>query len=989
MKILEDLRFDELPLKWNQFNLSSFSKKKVLYNYQIKALKRLVKTLFIYYEDLDDFKEKEKLRINLNRKKELFKRYQKNGLNEDIDIKIASTNRRLFKLLEKNYSLEENKIEYYNFINRISFWMATGSGKSLIIIKLIEILKDLIDRKEIPDYDVLFLTYRDDLIEQFKNLVEEFNNSENAIKIIFKDLREYPEIKKFGISSTEQEFLVYYYRSDNLSYQQKQKVIDFRNYNNRGKWFLILDEAHKGDKEESIRQQIYSIFCKNGFLFNFSATFTDIRDKITCAFEFNLGSFIKSGYGKHIYLLKQEIRAFKKEEDFNLQEKQKIVIKSLVLLTYIKEFSNKIHDINHHLYHKPLILTLVHTVNVKDADLILFFRELSKLSRGKFKKGIIEDSKKELINELKKEPHLFFEQNKEFYFDEDIFKKINFKSILSCVFNSKTSGEIEVLRRLSTTKEIAFKLKTSEEPFALIKIGDIMSWLRSELKDYNIQESFQSESYFKVLNNRKSSINLLMGSQSFYEGWDSNRPNIINFINIGKSRTSKKYILQSIGRGVRIEPLKDERKRLINLYNSKIIPNKNIDQSIIDRIQDLVKPLETLLIFATDRESIRSIIEDLNIQKSRIERSHLPILRKNNTIDKIKLYIPNFKESEHLLIEEKEIKFEINKKELNLVRKYFDYIQDDIIILLEFSTQPRNIKLIRDFIKEDKNFKFVEKEVYSTELLIQKLLDFSNLKFKGVDEIKLLNNEISHYKNMELYLENSSNLKKLSSRITNVVNYPKELKNLMSKFKQNLISLDEYNKKFKSLNEKESLLIESQKISIIYFNNHFYNPIILEKPEEDSLINYSVNIKSEINFIEDLEEYVNLTNNSFEKFDYWFFSKLNEHCDNIHIPYYDENINKIREFYPDFIFWFIKNNKMTILFIDPKGTEHMNWIDKLNGYKFLFEKDGKVKQFNKNNLTVEIRLLFRTEDITRIQSRFPNYSKYWFEEIEDIYDCLK
>ena len=53
----------------------------------------------------------------------------------------------------------------------------------------------------------------------------------------------------------------------------------------------------------------------------------------------------------------------------------------------------------------------------------------------------------------------------------------------------------------------------------------------------------------------KSDITILMGSRAFFESWDSNRPNVINFINIGTSAEAKKFITQSIGRGVRIEPL--------------------------------------------------------------------------------------------------------------------------------------------------------------------------------------------------------------------------------------------------------------------------------------------------------------------------------------------------------------------------------------------------------------------------------------------------
>lgn len=70
-----------------------------------------------------------------------------------------------------------------------------------------------------------------------------------------------------------------------------------------------------------------------------------------------------------------------------------------------------------------------------------------------------------------------------------------------------------------------------------------------------LSESFENESYFKNLNNSLD-INILMGSRSFYEGWDSNRPNVLLFINIGTGNDAKKFVMQSVGRGIRIEPLK-------------------------------------------------------------------------------------------------------------------------------------------------------------------------------------------------------------------------------------------------------------------------------------------------------------------------------------------------------------------------------------------------------------------------------------------------
>ncbi|MBC7319903.1 restriction endonuclease subunit R, partial [bacterium] len=355
---------------------------------------------------------------------------------------------------------------------------------------------------------------------------------------------------------------------------------------------ILLDEAHKGDREESKRQHIYSILSRNGFLFNSSATFTDPRDIVSCVYEFNLSSFIESGYGKHIGILKQEIRAFRDEEDYTGEEKQKIVLKSLILLTYIKKIYEDIRKVQTALYHKPLLLTLVNEVNTKDADLKLFFREIEKIGKGNIDRSVFREALEELWDELKDGITPLFENGFKIEIDEDLFKGITVQDVLNYVYNSTSTGDIEVLKRPSTQKELAFKLKTSDRSFALIKIGDVTQWLKDELEGYEIQEGYESEGFFENLNREDSEINILMGSRGFYEGWDSNRPNIINFINIGTGVEAKKFILQSVGRGVRIEPVKGRRKRLLELYNAG-----EIERELYIQLKDKVTPIESLFIF--------------------------------------------------------------------------------------------------------------------------------------------------------------------------------------------------------------------------------------------------------------------------------------------------------------------------------------------------------------------------------------------------------
>ncbi|MEO0118876.1 MAG: DEAD/DEAH box helicase family protein, partial [candidate division WOR-3 bacterium] len=861
-------------------------------------------------------------------------------------INLDKKKSNIYELLKDYYSIQNGKIPYSNFINRASFWMATGSGKSLIIIKLIQILAKLIEIKEIPPYDILFLTHRDDLIEQLKKHIDEFNSS-NETKIYLRELKEYPEVKRsshlFGIT-------VFYYRSDNLSDEQKEKIIDFRNYDNDGKWYIFLDEAHRGDKEESKRQHIYSILSRNGFVFNFSATFTDPRDIITCAFEFNLSSFINSGYGKHITILKQEIRAFQNKEDYNDVEKQKIVLKSLILLTYVKKFYKEIKNIKSDLYHNPLLLTLVNSVNTENADLKLFFDELVKIGKKEIDNNVYGEAINELCEELKKEPEFIFEDGEKIKIEENTFKNITIDDVLNYVYNSQTGGEIEVIKNRSNNKELAFKLKTSNKPFALIKIGDISEWLKG-LAGYEVQERFEEESFFENLNSEESTINILMGSRSFYEGWDSNRPNVINFINIGMGDDARKFILQSVGRGVRIEPIKGKRKRLIHLYNQK-----EIDENSFNDVKDKILPLETLFIFGTNRDALYKVIQELQEEKKKENETQIslsvnPVVKKN----KYTLLIPVYESTNNSFLKNNnQVKFEISNEDFEMLKKFIEFIEDDRILLMRYNTEPVKIKLLRERLKNKNNFNSSEKSFKNVDLLIQRFFDYLSVIPEKFKEFKELEEEIKHFKNIKVYLKNINDINQIQGKIENVKNHP---------------------------NSKE----EFEKIRIKYVANHYYIPLILSDDEKVNYISHIIRTKSEVDFINNLETYLQNNNNKLGDFEWWMFSKIDESLDEVYIPYYNPNTNKISRFYPDFIFWFKKDNNYTILFVDPKGTEYTSGYRKIDGYKELFEENGKEKVFNYNGLQVKVKLLLRTKGVSNV---LKEYKKYWFDNIEELLNHL-
>lgn len=966
--MIGDIKFEDLPANWTSFDLSKFSKDKELWDYQQQAVINAIKALWKYYEDFREYQIRESLEVNQERKQELLRWYQDNGLEQDLSLKVDKRKRDIYSILTEYYPEVDDKISYEHFINRMCFWMATGSGKTLVIIKLIQVLKRLIELGEVPAYDMLILTYRDDLITQLKRHIDEFNYANTEIHIDLKELKDYANVKNQRVLFKDTDITVFYYRSDNLSDEQKEKIIDFKNYDNDGKWFVFLDEAHKGDKEESKRQHIYSILSRNGFLFNSSATFADPRDVVTTVCNFNLERFINSGYGKHISIMQQEIRAFRSHEDYSGEEKQKIVLKSLISLTYVKKAYEQIRKTRSNLYHNPLLLTLVNSVSKEDADLKLFFREIEKIGKGLVEESLFESALNELWGELKLEPEFIFESGEKITTDEAIFKAINREDILNYVYNSYTSGEIEILIRPSNRQELAFKLKTSDKPFALVKIGDISGWLKEGLSGYEINEKFEDESFFENLNNDESDINILMGSRSFYEGWDSNRPNVMNYINIGTGQDAVKFILQSVGRGVRIEPVKNKRKRLLSLYNAN-----EIDKVLFDAIKTTVQPIETLLIFGTNRYALQTVIEQL--KKTREGEKEISLFVNPESMD-FDLLVPAYRLVDTPTLRHQS-KFPVSDKEFNLLADFFEYVPDDRTLLMRYNTDPAGTELLRRKLSKRSSFGTGSKEYGNADLLIQRIFDYFNVIPEEVECIKGLEDEIKHFRNIKVYLED---IKEIQRKIERVKDYPVEKQKLKEQFDK--MTPDEVLEKAQKLKGEESFEFHQKRLRIKYIANHYYLPLILSDNEKVDYISHIIKTPSEVRFIDDLEHYLDKDSNKFKQFDQWLFSKIDETLDDVYIPYYNPNNNRISYFYPDFIFWLRKATDYHIIFVDPKGTEHVNAYRKIGGYRELFEKDDEERTFNHNGFKVTIGLLLVPDDISKT---LPEYQKYWLEDFDSMF----
>jgi hypothetical protein len=891
----------------SEFDLNKFSSNISLFTYQQEALKNIIAILDLYYSD----------------KVKLKNYYELKGFNED-------------KFKKENLTIKK-------ILNRASFWMATGSGKSIVMIKLIEVLYQLSSKNYIDKNDILILAPTNKILKQVKEHIIEFNKYSN-FTLELNSLKDYEKIKNEKNLFTTDSINIFYYRSDlidnesNVSKKIDGKRLNYENYLNNGKWYIILDEAHKGKDELSAKKNYYNEMAKNGFIFNFSATFVDNIDKISTIYNFNLAKFNEAGYGKNIKVIDEEFKGFNKskiKEEFNPDDKKDIILKSCILFSAIKKSYKLLKDIDESLYHNPLMITVANTVNIKNADLKLYF--LSLLEIAKEKPDNFEKLKDELSNKLNNNNRYIFGDEIVTQKFIDFIDDISYKDILEYVFNSDSSGVIEC-KRTSLKDELIFKIKTSSksQDFAMLKISDVKNWSNGILYGYDISEDIEDISYFDTINEKDSTINILMGSKIFSEGWDSNRPNIINFLNIG-SANAKKYVMQTIGRGVRVEPIPNSRKRVQNLSYKELEKLNNKEQILKNG-----NALESLFIFATSKKDIDSIFQELPDKEEQFE--------KLNGIDKISktkipLFIPKYRQK----IEKQNIKYNFPKTEYIRVKEFIikSSLNTILMNMVGVSSSKDLIKSTIDKLTFKDETKYFTLNGYDDsgidELnLINKIDKFFNAKLQDIDEFVELSDEIKHYKDIKVNMAKVTKSQKediendIKNSKTSIEDREAYLDEQFDKGKITLDELMEQTQKLGSKSVKKNKLLEIKNLK-----KHFYTPILMKDKKENDFFRNIINEKSEIEFINNLEEYLEKDNNKLTTYDNWYFSKIQQVIDNIYIPYIDYEKSQVAKFYPDFIFWLKKDDKYIIKFIDPKGLNQgvYKTKNKIEGFEKIFIND--------------------------------------------------
>ncbi len=517
---------------------------------------------------------------------------------------------------------------------------------------------------------------------------------------------------------------------------------------------------------------------------------------------------------------------------------------------------------------------------------------------------------------------------------------MDFKGLKEEVFYA-SNGHIEVIINPKNNQEIAFKLNTSDKVFCLIRIGDITEWICEKLKSVKVVSknlSFKEESYFSQID--KSSINILVGSRTFDTGWDSTRPSVILFLNIGLDDDAKKLVKQSFGRGVRIESVKNQRQRLAYL---------DIDKAIKKDLKPHAAMLETLFVIATKSESVKAI---LDLKEESSDPSWCEVELEKTPIEHALLFVPCYQEKSIKATDLQSGSFKMSAKNFKDLKEYFHLMSEKHFILKHEIYDPKDYMQFKDLIQTKRfeiELNWHYKDLDDLISILKKRL-YLNQKVPK-DEFNALDNEkIVHFKRVKVKADK----------------------------KEELIQTIQEVKEYAPLDtekHKQNKTFEVGGAELLKLKEHYYTPLI--KAKNCDWLKHVVKVESESDF---LEELLKITETLQENYDFWAFSKIDEHLDNLFIPYFNSATE--RKFFPDFIFWLQKGGTQIICFIDPKGTEHTSSLRKADWYKELF-KDKIFNPKDDPNLKIKVVLKFYGN-----KDKVPDdYRNYWIKkgELKDFF----
>ena len=465
-------------------------------------------------------------------------------------------------------------------LKKLAFWMATGSGKTLIMHLN---YRQFLHYNQEPLDNILLITPTEGLSDQ--HLAELQASGIPAARFTMNQ-GGWLGNASVEVQVTEITKLVIEKRGEG----DTVPVEAFE-----GKNLIFVDEGHKGSGGEAWRR-VRDALGETGFTFEYSATFGQAltaarNDELTAeygkaiAFDYSYRYFYKDGYGKDFHILNLQQESTEGDTDTLLMAN---------LLSFYEQqqlFTDQEAALRPYILEKPLWVFIGSTVNKKEnssyrSDVLTVVRFLHRLLANEG--GWVTETIGRL---LEGESGLVGSDGEDIFINR--FRYLHqqqqnaastYQDILDRVLHTGSGGGLHLCDIRGSDGELGLKASGARDYFGLIYIGDTGAFKRLvEADDTGIvvEEDVFSGSLFDGINEPATTIDVLIGAKKFMEGWNSWRVSNMGLLNIGRSEGSE--IIQLFGRGVRL------RGRDMTLKRSSALDGNHPDH---------LRLLETLNIFA-------------------------------------------------------------------------------------------------------------------------------------------------------------------------------------------------------------------------------------------------------------------------------------------------------------------------------------------------------------------------------------------------------
>ncbi|NDG71953.1 MAG: restriction endonuclease subunit R [Proteobacteria bacterium] len=487
-----------------------------------------------------------------------------------LDRYFSDTEALLYSLNHSVKAFNEGKAvreHITNFVlddlNKSAFWMATGSGKTLLmhchIRQYLHYLGKAGQRKNLNR--IILLTPNEGLSRQHKDEFEqsgieaEFYDKDGATLFTGRGV-DIIDINKLRETSGQKTVAVDTFEGNNL---------------------VLVDEGHRGSGGEvwkDFRRRISA----NGFSFEYSATFGQSVKASTGAkqkeltqeyakcilFDYSYKFFYNDGYGKDFNILNLA-------DQVQLAGRDYLTGSLLSFYQQRRRFADGGAELKPYLLADPLMIFVGGSVSgtreqQEETDLVQIL---------KFLASFVADRKEtEISLEKLLTRKMGFVAGGKTVFDE-LYPYVEtlwsgtkasecFLDILRHVFNAPSPGQLHIVRLMGSDGEIGLRIGTHDW-FGVVNVGDAKGLCdrlieaKGENDHFVVEDMAFSGSLFAGINATGSPIRLLAGAKKFSEGWSSWRVTAMGLMNVGKKEGSE--IIQLFGRGVRLRGYKFKLKR--------------------------------------------------------------------------------------------------------------------------------------------------------------------------------------------------------------------------------------------------------------------------------------------------------------------------------------------------------------------------------------------------------------------------------------------